>query len=506
MRHTAVACLALAAALGIACAGNVSQAVASSGARHGAPAAAAGESKTVRYHGYAFRVPAGWPVYRLGPRSTTCVRYDRHAVYLGTPGKNQRCPAQLIGQTDTVSVAPPAAGPAVERQSARAGGRGAGPTTAPALSVTATYGRDPGRVLKILRSVHSTRTRTPVAVHQLAPAPAAGTHGSGRHQAKTPSKAAAAAPSAASPKPTATGSPTPSVCTSPAPATPVPGNSASGAAATPAPSASASSAPDCTTPTPAPPLPSSPATSPAPHQPATHHLTSVTSRPLPGFDTCTAPSLKAMKAWRHSYSVAAIYIGGQEMACGYGNLSASWVRSVRDMGWRLIPIYVGLQAPCNNFGQEIKASHATSEGTAAANGAIADAKAFGIGRDAPLYFDMEAYNGGNKHCRNSVLSFLSQWTRQLHARDYVSGVYSSASSGAENLGQATSVDGRTVAKPNSMWFALWNNRANTDGTPYLLGSWWTPDRRIKQYQGAHKVKVDGIKLDIDSDWVQGAVY
>jgi hypothetical protein len=232
----------------------------------------------------------------------------------------------------------------------------------------------------------------------------------------------------------------------------------------------------------------------------------VTSRPLAGFDTCTAPSLKAMRAWRHNYSAAAIYIGGQEMACGYGNLSASWVRSVREMGWRLIPIYVGLQAPCNGFRQDVKRNHARSEGKAAANSAIADAQAFGIRKGAPLYFDMEAYNGGNKRCRNTVLSFLSQWTRHLHARGYVSGVYSSAGSGAEDLGNAGSVRGHKVAKPDSMWFALWDNKANVVGTPYLLSSWWNPDGRIKQYKGAHKVKVDGIKLDIDSDWVQGAVY
>ncbi len=43
-------------------------------------------AKTVRYGGYVLTVPAAWPVYRLGPGSTQCVRYDRHAVYLGQPG------------------------------------------------------------------------------------------------------------------------------------------------------------------------------------------------------------------------------------------------------------------------------------------------------------------------------------------------------------------------------------------------------------------------------------
>jgi hypothetical protein len=213
-----------------------------------------------------------------------------------------------------------------------------------------------------------------------------------------------------------------------------------------------------------------------------------------------------MRAWRKTYSAAAIYIGGQEMACDYGNLSASWVKSVRAMGWSLIPIYVGLQAPCNSFSQEINPAHAAPEGTTAATTAAADAKSLGLGRGGPVYFDMEAYNGGNTTCRNGVLSFLNEWTRQLHTLHYQSGVYSSAASGAQDLGSATTVYGRALAKPDSMWFALWDNKANTVGTPYLLNSWWNPDRRIKQYEGAHWVKAGGVKLDVDSDWVQGDVY
>src|ERR1700753_4214148 len=68
----------------------------------------AASTKTVVYAGYAFQVPASWPVYRLDEHPQTCVRYDVHAVYLGTPGANMRCPAGLIGRTQTVSFIPPA--------------------------------------------------------------------------------------------------------------------------------------------------------------------------------------------------------------------------------------------------------------------------------------------------------------------------------------------------------------------------------------------------------------
>src|ERR1700749_3748760 len=62
--------------------------------------------KTVAYAGYEFQVPASWPVYRLDEHPRTCVRYDVHAVYLGTPGKDMRCAAGLVGRTQTVSLIP----------------------------------------------------------------------------------------------------------------------------------------------------------------------------------------------------------------------------------------------------------------------------------------------------------------------------------------------------------------------------------------------------------------
>src|SRR4051812_37942913 len=60
----------------------------------------------VRYGGYEIEVPASWPVYDLAHHPTTCVRFDRHAVYLGHPGADQRCPAHSVGHTETVLVEP----------------------------------------------------------------------------------------------------------------------------------------------------------------------------------------------------------------------------------------------------------------------------------------------------------------------------------------------------------------------------------------------------------------
>jgi Domain of unknown function (DUF1906) len=224
-----------------------------------------------------------------------------------------------------------------------------------------------------------------------------------------------------------------------------------------------------------------------------------------GFDSCTTPSLAAMQAWHRAFSAVAVYIGGVEAGCASPNLTAGWVRAVTGLGWALMLTYAGPQASCSSFSVRIRPARAQAQGHAAALDAIDQAATLGMGRGTPVYYDMEAYHG-HRRCKDATLAFLDAWTRTLHAYGYSSGVYSSASSGAENLGWAHRVDGRAIAKPDSMWFGLWDDEQNVRGLPYLLQSWWQGPRRIKQYMGPHRRTLGGYTLDIDSDWVYGAVY
>ena len=63
-------------------------------------------TRVVSYRGYQVTVPAGWPVYRLAEHAVTCVRFDRHAVYLGAPSPDQSCPAHAAGRTEAILVSP----------------------------------------------------------------------------------------------------------------------------------------------------------------------------------------------------------------------------------------------------------------------------------------------------------------------------------------------------------------------------------------------------------------
>ena len=111
--------------------------------------APSGSLKTVTYLGYAFSVPASWPVIHTARTSTTCVRFDRHAIYLGNPGQNQACPSSLLGTTEAMLVqpAPGQAASAAEDVTARRI-----TVLSPGIEVTMTYDTNRALVTQILAS------------------------------------------------------------------------------------------------------------------------------------------------------------------------------------------------------------------------------------------------------------------------------------------------------------------------------------------------------------------
>ena len=133
---------AVLAALVVPAAGSNAAASAGTGARTG--------TKQVSYHGYRFDVPRGWQVINLAHQPHSCVRFDRHIVYLGVSGTNQHCPSWLIGTTEALQVAPAArktARSSVEDPIAREI-----TVTAARIRITATFDTDPTLIYRILAS------------------------------------------------------------------------------------------------------------------------------------------------------------------------------------------------------------------------------------------------------------------------------------------------------------------------------------------------------------------
>ena len=459
--------------------------------------------KTVVYHGYEFQVPASWPVHRLDQHPTTCVRYDVHAVYLGTPGADMQCPAGLVGRTQTVSVIPSttvAAGSGPTAVDQRQQPDGLGGTEVRALprvrgaitqnanehelrvtlgtaslgvTVLATYGTDPAvveQVLGTLRAAPAGAAQTPQSASS--PSRPSGDRGPALEQSAPAGQPAAPARKAPA-RPASAGKTSPKN----------PKKAASPKKTKTTVSKSWQGVP--------PNWPTQIVVQPPPPPPVIH--------PVNGFDSCTAPTLATMRVWRRQYAAVGVYIGGDNSACAYGNLSAAWFRSAAAMGWGMLPTYVGPQAPCWGYsGALINPGKAAAEGKAAGADAVADARLFGLAPGSPIYYDMEAYDG-RQSCTNAVLTFLGAWDRTVAAKGYLTGVYSSQDSGIDDMQAAAAAGKAGFTRPDAIWIALWDGKATLDDGTLD----WPIGDREKQYAGNLYGTVGGITLSIDRDVVAG---
>ncbi|MEV0805531.1 DUF1906 domain-containing protein [Micromonospora sp. NPDC050200] len=219
-----------------------------------------------------------------------------------------------------------------------------------------------------------------------------------------------------------------------------------------------------------------------------------------GFDTCAAPSDAAMTAWLQSpYRAVGIYIGGVNRGCAQANLTREWVASQQAKGWRLFPLYVGLQAPCTSYQRRIDPAQAASQGRAAADDAVTAARNLGLAPHSTIILDIERYPSGNAACSTAVLSFTSAWTARLHDHGYFSGLYTNiASAGLADHVAAYSQPGHV--RPDVLDFANWDG-AQTTTDPTIPSTYWVPKRRMKQYQGDHHETWGGVKINIDSNYL-----
>ncbi|GAA3032238.1 hypothetical protein GCM10020229_49620 [Kitasatospora albolonga] len=227
-----------------------------------------------------------------------------------------------------------------------------------------------------------------------------------------------------------------------------------------------------------------------------------------GFDACTAPPLETMRAWKRDspYGAVGIYVSGSQRGCSQPRLTADWVREVRAMGWRLIPTHVGLQAPCAALGgkpRRIDPAAAVRQGKEEAAEAAAALRALGLGPGSPVYLDIESYPRGDQRCAQGVVDFTLSWTRALHAAGYRSGFYSSTDSGIADLAAAAKAGASPL--PDAVWYARWDDKADTTSTTALTSGQWSPHARVHQYRGNTTETHGGATLSIDHNSVDAPV-
>jgi uncharacterized protein YraI len=244
---------------------------------------------------------------------------------------------------------------------------------------------------------------------------------------------------------------------------------------------------------------------PAAAEPATtvSYPSSATATLLSGnaFDACAAPSLETMQTWKvsSSYQGVGVYIGGVSRSCAQPNLTAGWVTDASLQQWRIIPIYVGYQAPCTRRANAAKftTSSAAILATTDAADAVLQAQVLGMLPGSAIYSDMEHYRPNDSTCRSAVLSYVSAWTKELHRQGYLAGMYANLSSGARHISEA--YDSAAYARPDALWIARWNNNPSLTGWAGIPDTQWANHQRGKQYQGDHDETYDGVKINIDSN-------
>ena len=211
------------------------------------------------------------------------------------------------------------------------------------------------------------------------------------------------------------------------------------------------------------------------------------------FDTCEDPSASTLSSWSGSpFRAVGMYIGGANMTCTQPNLTASALASEASAGWHFYPLYVGVQGAGNTCGCSVMTSP-VSQADAAAQDAVNIASGLGFGPGSPIFYDMETYSSAGTA---NVIAFESEWTKELHALGYASGVYGSIDPEMNDI--VDNIGSMTV--PDDIDFAHWNGDVSTSDSDIPSGD-WVNHQRIHQYSGAVDLTYGGVEVQVDEDYM-----
>src|SRR5207302_5172762 len=105
-------------------------------------------------------------------------------------------------------------------------------------------------------------------------------------------------------------------------------------------------------------------------------------------------------------------------------------------------------------------------------------------------------------CTQTVQQFISAWVDTIHASGYVAGIYGSASSAIRDMVAIATAGG---SAPDQIDIGRWNGQQSVFGEPYVPDSYWANHQRIHQYRGGHKETWGGVTINVDDDYLDGAV-
>lgn len=224
-----------------------------------------------------------------------------------------------------------------------------------------------------------------------------------------------------------------------------------------------------------------------------------------GFDSCFDRTkvtqqqfLSDMQAWwtYSPYYDYGLYLGGVNTKCLLPT-GSSTVSSLASQGWGIMPLWVGLQAPCTTgfytFSDDPTTAAADGKAEAdSATGTIATASSLGLSK-AVIYYDLEQYNTTNDpNCGPSVTAFIGAWVNEMQKNGYSAGVYVNMYGARDQVSEAS-------PPPNEAWVPKWDNRATIWGLGVLNDTLWSTDQRAHQFVAPHNETWGSVTIDVDSD-------
>jgi hypothetical protein len=219
-----------------------------------------------------------------------------------------------------------------------------------------------------------------------------------------------------------------------------------------------------------------------------------------GFDTCNTSIANLQAFWNDTpYYNVGIYLGGASYGCTDWP-DASYMNQVVAMGWHVMPLWVGPQAPCSDYPVRMSwdTAIAYNQGADEARSVYDRLVALQMTTDdTPLIYDMEGFNTSDSACLAAARSFIQGWTDQLHVPP------------AQRSGVYGSTCGSDVARYAADFIhgAQWDGDPNTRNmSPCVPADSWTGNQRHKQYAGNVQETWNGVTLTVDRNCSDGPVY